>query len=724
MTRRVLTVALMLLLAVGPAWAQDAGAKTSATTETGEAEKSATECSRELIAGAMPSLARVEVWLKVDKGEDPPHSSTITEERPYEASALVLAPDKVLTQDMAFHPRFVKRITVRYGDQVVDAKPWAYMMNQDAMILQLDKPLAGGAKPLEFKADAEGPYISIPYYQRFGVWTASTEPISGDVCTNEQGVAYRSVKNYALIVNDEGVPAGIRYHKRLPTDGSWRGSPLEKPLLKVADYQKRLDALKTKCDNALVRVTLNLRSPKKGSSSGSRYSRYGSSSSGSATEKNVVGAIIDARTIVVMSSLTSNVTARLKKITAHLPGDKDVTATFKHTLKDWGCFLATLDEPVTDFAELSETPTTKMYKKLLLTADVRIQGPRRLVYYKHRRIHGYELSYHRDVYPNVKSNMYFDLDGRLVVMPMTRRTKGEGSRWSRGGNCLPSTMLREVLADLPNNIDSSNVPVIEQDESRVAWMGLILQPLTRDLARENKVSHLTSDGSSGAIVSYVYEDSPAAKAGVKQEWIFLRLQVEGEPKPLDVSVSEGYTRQFPWEYLDRIPVESFERAPTPWTKIESGFTRTLTEFGFGKKFTAQFFVDGKVITKDFVIVQSPTHYNTAAKYKSKTLELTVRDMTVEVRRYFQKTAKDAGVIISKIEPGSKAAVKGLKPYEIITEVDDQPVMTVKDFERLIKGKTEYRLSVLRRRTGRTVPIKLDKAEGADAEKAPEKAATK
>ena len=713
MTRRVLIVALTMLLTAGLAWAQDVRAKTLATTETGEPEKSATECSRELIAGVLPSMARVEVWLKVDKGEDPPYSSTITEERPHEMSGLVLAPDKVLTQDMAFHPRFVKRVTVRYGDQIVDAKPWAYMINQDAVILQLDTPLAGGSKPLAFDAEAEGPYLSVPYYQKFGVWTASTEPISGDVCTNERGRTYRTLKNYSLIVNDEGVPAGIRYHKRLPADGSWRGSPLEKPLLKVADYQRRLDALKTKCDNAIVRVTLDFRSPKKGSSGGSRYSRD------SATEKDVVGVIINARTVVVLSNLTSDVTARLNKITAHLPGDKDIIATFKYTLKDWGCFLATLDEPVADFVELSETPTTRMYKKLLLSADVRIQGPRRLVYYKHRRIHGFELSYNRRVFPDVRDNFYFDLDGRLVVMPMARRTKGESSRWSRGGNCLPSTLLREVLADLPNNIDSSNVPVIEQDESRVAWMGLILQPMTRDLARENKVSHLTSDGGSGAIVSYVYADSPAAKAGVQQEWIFLRLQVEGEPKPLDVSVSEGYTRQFPWKYLDRIPVERFENAPTPWTKIENSFTRTLTEFGFGKKFTAQFFVDGKVITKDFTIVQSPTQYNTAAKYKSKTLELTVRDMTVEVRRYFQKTAKAPGVIISKIEPGSKAAVKGLKPYEIITHVDDQPVMTVKDFERLIKGKTEYRLSILRRRTGRTVPIKLDKAEGADPEKAPE-----
>ena len=212
---------------------------------------------------------------------------------------------------------------------------------------------------------------------------------------------------------------------------------------------------------------------------------------------------------------------------------------------------------------------------------------------------------------------------------------------------------------------------------------------------------------------------------MQSEWILLRVQVEGEPKPLDVRVEEGYTGNFPWDRFDNIPVEAFERAPTPWAPMENNFTRALTDFGFGKKYTATFFADGKLVNKEFTIVQSPAHYNSAPRFKSEELGLTVRDMTQEVRHYFLKTDKDPGVIISKVESGSVADVRGLKPFEIITKVGDKPVMSVKEFEAAVKGQKDFHLEILRMKVGRTVPIKLDgeaKARGeapaAEAEKKP------
>ena len=72
----------------------------------------------------------------------------------------------------------------------------------------------------------------------------------------------------------------------------------------------------------------------------------------------------------------------------------------------------------------------------------------------------------------------------------------------------------------------------------------------------------------------------------------------------------------------------------------------------------------------------------------------------------QKKADDPGVIIGGIEMGSRASKAGLKPYEIITHVNDQPVMNVKDFEKLTKDQKEVRLSVKRMTQGRIVKIKL------------------
>jgi S1-C subfamily serine protease len=72
--------------------------------------------------------------------------------------------------------------------------------------------------------------------------------------------------------------------------------------------------------------------------------------------------------------------------------------------------------------------------------------------------------------------------------------------------------------------------------------------------------------------------------------------------------------------------------------------------------------------------------------------------------------------VSKVEPGGKSSVGGIKPFEIITHVNDQPVATVKDFEKLISGGQELRFAVKRMTKGRVVRIKLDGSAAGPATK--------
>jgi serine protease Do len=150
----------------------------------------------------------------------------------------------------------------------------------------------------------------------------------------------------------------------------------------------------------------------------------------------------------------------------------------------------------------------------------------------------------------------------------------------------------------------------------------------------------------------------------------------------------------------------FDRIPTPWAPVENQFIRTLTDLGFDTKYQAEFFHDGKPVTKELTVVQGPAHYLSAPKIKNAPLGLTVRELTYEVRRYLQKQDNEPGVVIAKIEMGSKASVSGLKPYELITHINDSPVNTVADFERLTKDQEEVRLSVKRMTRGRIVKIKV------------------
>jgi S1-C subfamily serine protease len=78
-------------------------------------------------------------------------------------------------------------------------------------------------------------------------------------------------------------------------------------------------------------------------------------------------------------------------------------------------------------------------------------------------------------------------------------------------------------------------------------------------------------------------------------------------------------------------------------------------------------------------------------------------------------------VVSKIEPGSKTSVSGIKPYEVITHVNDKPIMTAAEFGAALEGQNDLRLSIKRMNRGRVVKIALDEAEPAAPVEKPEAA---
>lgn len=716
-----------------------AAAAVAAAQDTREADEGALTPADEvaIIKAVSPSLVRVEYTLRFDKGESPrvrgwakrcPNcgsyhgvsgEETISEERPLEVPGLLLAPDKVLTADLMTHPRFIKSIAVRAGEELVPALPAAYGTGQNATFLKLAKPLTH-AKPLEFDAEAAGPYLTVQHLLLDAAWTTSVRSLSISVSITEYGRKFIPVPSYCLIVDDKGTPVGVSMKDELSVDDSWKGSPLKWETVSAKKLKKLLANVKKLASQSVLRVALSFRSPKKGADSSYRYR----SDDNGDTERNVTGLLVGDKQIMVLTSLKPKVTARLERIVVHPAEGEPVPATFAHTLTDYGCFVATLERSLPGAARMADGNIRDTRGALLLAAEVKLQGENRVAYFDHARIASYEIGWKRHVYPEIRGgarNIFlFDAGGALVALPVARRQKVTVERsWSSGTPILTSSAdLVSVLGDLAKHSDASNVPLTEEEENRLAWLGVVLQPLNKELARINKVSKLTRDGSIGAMVSYVYPGSPAAKAGVEVGYIIVHLKVEGHPKPLDVVVDRsGLPGSFPWDRLDRVPEQYYDQIPKPWPPAENNFTRALTELGFGKKYTAQFVYEGKIIEKDFTVTQSPPHYDMAPKYKSKALGLTVRELTYEVRRYFQKLPEDEGLIIAKIEPGSKASVAGLKPYEIITHVNDKPVRTVKDFERLSAQPGELRLSVMRWTRGRLVKIRMDKTSEKE-EKAP------
>ena len=82
-------------------------------------------------------------------------------------------------------------------------------------------------------------------------------------------------------------------------------------------------------------------------------------------------------------------------------------------------------------------------------------------------------------------------------------------------------------------------------------------------------------------------------------------------------------------------------------------------------------------------------------------------MTFEVRSYFKFDDKAPGIVIARVKPGSPAAVAGLKPFELVTEVNGEKVSGAKDFAAKIKGKADLVFAVRRLAQTRMVKIHVE-----------------
>lgn len=713
-------LALAAVFALAPQIVRAAGMVSPAAAEDGRV-------LIDLARKVSSSLARVEFTFKYDRGEAPGNeragarfAPVIDEERPHEQTGYLIGPALVLTEDLTIHARFIEKIEVRFGDEVVRARPAGYMADQPGMLLELEAPLPG-TQPLTFVKREEGPLYRVAYSGGVS-WDVIVAPIAAErpiaLSTTLERITTESPGE--LVIDGQGRAVGLNMGRRLDAMQPWTGSPMERRTYSEGEMSNLRSGTAELAGRTLLHVTLNFRSPK--GQQGRMGGMRGAGAMDSSTEWNGVGVLLDDGQVLILANLRPSITARLERIRVTDGSARTVNATFLGTLRDHGAFIATLDEPMGGGAKFSTGHILLARDRLLLGAEVRIQGETRELFVQHHRLENFRLGWNRTTYAEFNTQhpvFLFDPAGELITLPMERREKvtvDSGWGWRRGSTHSASDIAK-ILADGAKAFDLHNIPLSEMEESRVAWLGVEMQSLDRDLARATGVAALTRDGGTGAMVTYIYPDSPADRAGLALGDVLLRLHVQGQPRPLEVSGENenwAFESGFPWEQLDQLPEEYFDQIPTPWAPMENSFIRSLTDLGFGTKFTADVYRDGEVKSFELEIEVSPIHYETAPRYASPPIGVTVRDLTFELRRYFQRDEEDPGVIISNVEPGSKASISGIKPYEMITHINDQPVRTIAEFEKALVGQTDLRIGVRRMTRGRIVRVQLDQPAVAPA----------
>jgi serine protease Do len=200
-----------------------------------------------------------------------------------------------------------------------------------------------------------------------------------------------------------------------------------------------------------------------------------------------------------------------------------------------------------------------------------------------------------------------------------------------------------------------------------AWLGVRTQVLLPELA-----AVLGAPDLRGFRVTQVVPDTVAAKAGLQAGDVIVAL--EGEPL-----------------------------APVRLQEAED-LRRAVEELTVGGTAHLGIWRDGKSQTLQITLAARPPQADEVPRAAEETLEFAVRELTLEDRVRFRWSADVKGVVVAEAERGGWAQMAGLHLDDLLLTVNDQPVKSVADFERVMKKLAGERPAVVRlfvRRGGTT-----------------------
>jgi len=268
----------------------------------------------------------------------------------------------------------------------------------------------------------------------------------------------------------------------------------------------------------------------------------------------------------------------------------------------------------------------------------------------------------------------FDMDGHVIGMNTAIYSRSGGSVGI--GFSIPSNMVKTVVAQLRD----VGHPVR-------GWLGVRIQQVTPDIAESLGLKEAT-----GAMVAGVTDDGPAEKAKIHNGDIILKFNGQ------DV-------------------------------KDMPSLPRIVAENEVGKQVPIVLWRDGKEVTVQATLAEKPSDAELAATDpgakgspgKSTTLTglgLKIALITPDLKDKYQLADDQKGVVIVDVTADSPASERGLKPGDVIAEVQQGAVTSPEDVVKRIDAvRKENRKSVLILIQGhdglRWVPLPLAPAKDKD-----------
>jgi len=199
------------------------------------------------------------------------------------------------------------------------------------------------------------------------------------------------------------------------------------------------------------------------------------------------------------------------------------------------------------------------------------------------------------------------------------------------GFAIPINLAKDIVSQLK-----------EKGHVTRGWLGVGIQKVTPGLAESFGLKE-----QKGALVSQVFEDGPAEKAGIQQGDVILEFDGNEIESPADLP-------------------------------------RIVAEISPGETVPVQVFRDGETLTVTVTIgeVEEEAEDKAGEEPSEKPIGMTVQNLTPRIAEALGLD-DETGVVVTRVKTGSAAAEAGIQRGDVILEVNQNSVADVQAFSEAI-----------------------------------------
>jgi len=244
--------------------------------------------------------------------------------------------------------------------------------------------------------------------------------------------------------------------------------------------------------------------------------------------------------------------------------------------------------------------------------------------------------------PGNSGGPLFNMEGKVIGINTAIVAQGQGI-----GFAIPINMAKSILADLKT-----------KGKVTRGWLGISVQDITDDIA-----ANLNHKSKQGALVSDVFKDDPADKAGIKVGDIITEIN--------------GKT-----------------------VKDTHDLLLTIAGLKVGQKMNLKVIRDGKEMTFQVTVAERKENAAASSEKSSRfQFGIAAQDITPDMAKTLGIARE--GVIVADVQPGSPADEVGIQTQDVIVQVNRVKIRSLKDYTREISKAAEKKSAALLIKRGRS-----------------------